>query len=402
MDDASVRRLARRLLPLLLLPGGCASKQMLESRRLATGLSAPVEGTSYYLPKKLVRIEVWGFLPEKPVAEEEEAAATVEPGALPTPRHVVLEPKPKYFATHADGDAGEVVTPDLRHQYVIVPNWDTASHDTVDVEMTKDGLLTHVCGTAVDERANVFQGVLDIATMLATGVPAKTRALKYDERPRIVARYELDPVDPVDLARVRKELQGFGITFTLERQSDCPVATSGAGCCTTCDSTQPGIYYRLPIPYRMSLKPAGVYRISPPQPPGTFTGEWDYLDGGSDWTVLLPNEAVCMFAPVSRAAFVTRKTELYFDRGMLTKVVTDKPSELLGFVKIPVDALSTILAIPAELLTLRIKKAGDEADLAAKRKAAAEGEKQLLDAQRDVLEAQMRLLEAQNAARRPR
>lgn len=401
MTDGCARRRIGRILPLLLLAGGCASKEMLESRRVATGLSAPVEGTSYYLPKKLLRVEVWGFLPAEPGATGQDAAGEEQPpidGSAPQEQPNLAgkpKPTPKHFATHANGEQDEIVTPDLRHQFVIVPHWDSASHDTVDIELTKDGLLTHVCGTAVDERSNIFQGVLDIAAMLATGAPVKTRSLEYGAVPRIVARYEFDPIDPVDLARVRKALDGYGIKLTLTKQSDCPVATSGAACCTTCESTQPGIYYRLPIPYRMSLAPAGIYRVSPPQPPGTLTGEWDYLEGGSDWTVLLPNEAVCMYVPVSRAAFVTSKTELFFDRGMLTKVTTDKPSELLGFVKIPVDALSTILAIPAELLTFRVKKIEDTTKITAAQAAQA-------DAEREALKAQLELLAARKSVPPPK
>ena len=39
---------------------------------------------------------------------------------------------------------------------------------------------------------------------------------------------------------------------------------------------------------------------------------------------------------------------------MLTQVTTDKPSELLAFVKIPVDMATTIVGIPAELLKIRV------------------------------------------------
>jgi hypothetical protein len=53
-----------------------------------------------------------------------------------------------------------------------------------------------------------------------------------------------------------------------------------------------------------------------------------------DRTFLIPNEAICKYVPVTRASFVTKKTALLFDDGMLTQVRTNKPSELLAFVNI--------------------------------------------------------------------
>ena len=75
---------------------------------------------------------------------------------------------------------------------------------------------------------------------------------------------------------------------------------------------------------------------------------------------------------------------------MLTHVETDKPSQILGFIRIPIDAASAILAIPAELLTLRIKETSQRTGLA-------ESQYMYLQQQINNLEA-ARLLQAKQEA----
>lgn len=366
--------------------GGCASRNLLESRRIDPGVSDPVAGTSYYLPKKLLRVEVWQFGVKQP-KRDDSGKEVVDPDT----KQVVEEDVLRHFAIHDATGRDEVVVPDIRHHYVIVPRWDSASDDTVAVSLTSKGLLTKVSGTSVDQTAGIVRGIVDIARLVA-GVPpgpsSATRGLGKgaDAAPRQIAQYEFDPVDPADRARVQAALAKYSITLAIDRQPDCPVATSGTGCCPPGSGCQPGIYYRLPIPYRMRLAPAGVFR--PAGSYGSTTGEWEYVEGGTERTVLLPNEAVCMYAPVTRAQFVTSRTELVFEEGMLTSVSTEKPSELLGFVKIPLDAASAILAIPADLLTVRIKEIGDQASIDERRAAA---EKARLEQQIQLLDAMRRL-----------
>jgi hypothetical protein len=293
---------------------------------------------------------------------------------------------------------GELTVPDLRQQYRIVPLWDAASHDMVHVQLTDDGLLTAVRGRAEDQRAEIVHELARLASLLIRGaVPVPTtRGLRgqVEDVPRLLARYEFDPLDPVQQTRVREVLKARGIEFRIEKQSDCPTASSGAGCCTTCTATVPGIYYRLPIPYLLRLTPAIRYR--PPNPlQAADKGDLELLDQGAEETVLLPNEAVCLYVPVSRAAFVSTYTKVTFERGMLQEVVTDKPSQLVGFVKIPIDVASAILAIPAQLLTVRIQQSTLTKDLAAERLAALESQRKSVDEQIKLLDAMGKLRAAE-------
>jgi hypothetical protein len=363
--------------------GACSGGPLIESHNVGPGLQGPLRGISYYLPKKLLKVEVWHYVKRVPRRDAAGAPVLDENG------REVQDAASVYFAVFPDHnqDGGERVVPDLRHQFVIMPRWDPASHDELSVKVSPEGLLEEVKGTATDERGTLASELTALFSMMVTGIPitpSPKRGLTDTEGvPRFIAEFQFDPIDPAERARVEGALRRYGIAFSLTKQADCPTAASGAGCCTTCDLTQPGIYYRLPIPYRLNLSPAGIFRASGDR---GSQGEWESLDGGLERTVLLPNEAVCIYVPVTRAAFVKSETTVLFERGMLKEVTTTKPSELVGFVRIPVDVASAILAIPSELLTLRIKHIEGERSRSA-------AEKELLELERDRLQAQIDVLE---------
>ena len=84
---------------------------------------------------------------------------------------------------------------------------------------------------------------------------------------------------------------------------------------------------------------------------------------------------------------MTKRTELAFDHGMLTRASTDKPSELLGFVQIPVDVATTIIGIPAELLKIRVDQKTQERQFI-------QNDADIRRAQADELEAMIRIMNA--------
>jgi hypothetical protein len=357
----------------------CSSGPLLQSQPVGPNQKFPVCGTSYYLPKKLVTIDLWEVRGARMIQ-------AVDP-ATGRPRHTA-EGSPIYEArevTHHFGVLGdEKIVPDHRHHYAIQRMESAASDEVVNISLTADGLLTNVKGTVTDRSGDAVKSLAHLFSLVIRGSMGfrgfpggRFRALDASEDPRIIARYEFDPIDPQDVARVRGALAGHGVTLEIEKQSNCPTATSGADCDTTCDSTSPGIYYRLPIPYRLTIHPAGVMESNRIQA----------LEAAVDRTYLLPNEAICKYVPVTRASFVRKDTELQFDQGMLTKVVTNKPSELVGFVTIPVDVATTIVGIPAELLKFRLETTNLDRQITSE-------ERDQVRAERDRIESLTRLMEA--------
>lgn len=94
--------------------------------------------------------------------------------------------------------------------------------------------------------------------------------------------------------------------------------------------------------------------------------------------VYLPNESPLFVLEIKRKPFVENSINITFDKGMLTQVKWTKPSEALGFINIPIDVAKAIMAIPGELLTVKVN------DLNA--------EKGFLTAQKEYMEAQISLM----------
>lgn len=78
----------------------------------------------------------------------------------------------------------------------------------------------------------------------------------------------------------------------------------------------------------------------------------------------LPNTNLIVKVPVKRASFVKKEQNLTFADGMLLENKITKPSEVEGFVSIPIDIAKAIVSIPAELIQFRINNTKKENELA--------------------------------------
>ncbi len=80
-------------------------------------------------------------------------------------------------------------------------------------------------------------------------------------------------------------------------------------------------------------------------------------------------------------SMATRTNTFTFEGGLLTSVAINKPSAALAIANLPLNVLKAILAVPTELLTLRISNVDQEKKLATSLK-------ELLDAQQALQKAQ--------------
>ena len=71
-------------------------------------------------------------------------------------------------------------------------------------------------------------------------------------------------------------------------------------------------------------------------------------------TVFLPNGAPILALDVTRAAFVKKVTRVTFEDGILTELYVNKPSEVLAFLEIPFYLVQSIVALPTELIQVKI------------------------------------------------
>src|SRR6202035_5830097 len=67
---------------------------------------------------------------------------------------------------------------------------------------------------------------------------------------------------------------------------------------------------------------------------------------------------------VKRAVFATRRTALLFDRGTLVGMCVRKSSELLAATDIPLEIVRSIVALPSQILLVRIDQVTKDQTLA--------------------------------------
>ena len=135
-----------------------------------------------------------------------------------------------------------------------------------------------------------------------------------------------------------------------------PTLGGADACCTLepnapCEriSTRSGVCYRPVIPFNVELRPGGVlYR-----PLGRPVEAIEVAQGVQE-VFMLPNRSPVVCLPIERVPFVESRFRATFANGLLTSVESDKPSEILGFLEIPIRVAKAIVSIPAELLQFKI------------------------------------------------
>lgn len=80
----------------------------------------------------------------------------------------------------------------------------------------------------------------------------------------------------------------------------------------------------------------------------------------------MPNLSPTEFLPLRTGAFTDVSYTVAFENGMLTSVAATRPSEALGFAKIPYDLAVAAVKIPAEIFKLRVDLTSQKAELATK------------------------------------
>lgn len=98
-------------------------------------------------------------------------------------------------------------------------------------------------------------------------------------------------------------------------------------------------------------------------------------------TYLLPNGTKIVSFNMKRASFVKVVYGLKFTDGVLTEVHLNKPSEVLGAVKIPLQIAEALVALPAQIFKLRV-------DYSTSQKTAFENEKLRLEAEKAIFDLQ--------------
>jgi hypothetical protein len=325
---------AMKALPALVL-AACSTSPAVRTTHLRGDITSPVTGgVTYYLPKRVLKLGVW--------ETREVVTNTIDLNKVE-----VVEGEPRHFATIL-----EIQTvPDRNYLMRLTHEPSAAFHDNVQVTVTTQGMLKEVATKFKDEGPAIVAKLAELATLLAQAPTALAApspkaavgSVSYEVRTRLLRTLI---VDPTDASSHQWTLAPYGIRLSAQ-----PLPAGAEACCTL-DEQEPceplcaesGVCYRPVIPYQVTIQPGGV----------ATSGSAFELPDGFEEVVLLPNRSPIVCLPIDRTPFVESEFRATFEEGLLTSVHSDKPSEILGFLEIPIRVAKAIVGIPGELLQFRV------------------------------------------------
>ena len=275
--------------------------------------------------------------------------------------------------------------PDTRFGFCLDYLARASSDDIVDVK-TYPGtqLLGFVSTDALDQTRYILQTLIRAAFVIASGdpdFPTYGRDFSYGaggtSTTKTVFKGDLDPFDAERTAQMNQTLREFGFCLVLPpysySQRDAPinsycehpkrvlekVGAPGLGYTHITNEAllrkgrrrgEGGIFYRPRMPY-----PIHVYLRENPLVP-----RWRL---GIARVIEMENIAPVVSVGVERTLFTQRKTTLVFDEGALSDVCIYKASELLSAVNIPLQVVQSIVALPTEVIQVKINNTDNQKQL---------------------------------------
>jgi hypothetical protein len=305
---------------------------------------------SYTLPKTHIRIQVQGTTTNPKTAVT--ALTALEEVTVPdTERVYCLDHLASGFASddikvfRGDPPAAELSSRSVR---------------------TSTQLLSFVSSNSIDYTADIFRRIIRTIFIALSGKPdftpvARSLAPGITDQDKLypLADYTFDPFDLAETARVNRDLRPLGFCILLEPGTEgakfCNepgrLVTAGAHFAQAYTAYQhaidapasvPGIVYRPRQPYRLF-----VYAKDDPQAPGS----WRLV---RTMKAMFENISPVISVGVQRAVFAARRTALLFDRGTLVGMCVSKTSELLAATEIPLEVVRSIVALPSQVLLVKI------------------------------------------------
>jgi hypothetical protein len=236
--------------------------------------------------------------------------------------------------------------------------------DDIEVETDDKGFLKKVKAHSDDKTAEIVKKAADIfmTTIDRTQRALGTAPLTENE----LAVTQFDPFDADDFAGQNAILHSHGFCFAVfdRKGRPLPGSCSAGGVVSggdaernadvTADYSGSGFFYRRPAEHRVV-----IYRKSGKAWRAIWAG-WHPFEQQADLHEVR----------IDRGNFIHLKADLTFTDGNLEKFQLKKPSELLGFMKIPATIVNTIVQIPgAQVTGLEKENEVKEKELAAREKA---------------------------------
>ena len=247
----------------------------------------------------------------------------------------------------------ELISQSFDHEREIVPdNRQTLklnyvnnplSKDDLDIKINDKGLLTNVDITTEDRLPNIIE-TLSKASAEILGIGAASKGadefnVAVEEFTKI---FILDPSDfPKDQAWIIAKNDKFGNSIDLDISFSIHSNNPPNSNTTSILTSQQEIKGILTRP--LSLNKFSIF------PKATM------LDGHQvEFYEYLPNTELNITIPLSRAMFAKKINNLVLVDGLIKENKINKPSEVEGFISIPINLAKAIVSIPAQLFQFKI------------------------------------------------
>lgn len=253
---------------------------------------------------------------------------------------------------------------DPEFHYAIKINHNIFFHDKISVTVDANGFLSAINTTVTDKTPEIIDKIANAPIEIFGGAPEV--AIRPDRTYEI--NFSLDPTSIEDRSRLNQVLSQVDseIAFSARPVSNLPVMRRNRPDCNTDPC------FRTAMPYALELY---------------TTNRVSATTVVSRAVVILPNKHVVGQIALTRAPFVTKKFDLTFTSGMLTKADLDNPSEALAFIQIPINVAKAIVSIPSAMLDFKTRRIVSDNNVL-------KAQKENLDLQKNIIEAQRKLLEA--------
>lgn len=240
-----------------------------------------------------------------------------------------------------------ILVPDHSEVFLLDYKNSAVSDDTLTIKLTPDGLLSKVETKAADKTGEIIIKLAEVGKEVAK---AAAYVSSVGEKPEVIRDLTFSSSDVNAINAELAKIPGANLQINLD-----PLASLAS----TITGESKGICFRPQTPFKLG-----------------FVKNNELIE---QRILLLPDRAPRVCMPLERAPFVSKVTNLSFEKGILTEVHIEKPSEALAFMEIPLSIAKMLASLPAELLQLKINYSNREKELATAQKAELEAKQALLE-----------------------
>ncbi|MFN0200487.1 MAG: hypothetical protein ACKVTZ_03155 [Bacteroidia bacterium] len=227
-------------------------------------------------------------------------------------------------------DHEKVLIADPAHRYYLTFNASAWSDDTVKIEFSPEGFLKRIETITDDKTGAIIEKLAELGTKIAEAAAMIPEFVDRDMvETKMMYTTVFDPFNLVEMQRVNQELAAINKSVSVEvRLIDVADIDDKKGVINF-DKPVGGIYARPIASAELTMKAGTSIQRH------LFT---------------LPHPLKVHFVAMTRPRFIKSSFSMDFDMGFPKSIAVQRPSQLLSILQVPINVLSTILALPSKLI----------------------------------------------------